>query len=498
MKYLVVIICFVFYSCDSSILIVDPSDRYSASTFWRSEVNFSAGLAGMYNALTADDRVLLSETDMLTPNAFDYGVWDINSIATGRANANTADFRLWWAWGYRGIGRANTFLAALENSEGVLSDGKRKTFRGEALFLRSFFYSVLIDLYGDVPLIVDPPDAQDQGDLRRTLKSDIVALILDDLDEAAELLPVRELQQGRVTKGAALALKSRVLLYNEEWEEAALFAKKVIDLGVYELFPSYRGLYLPANEGNSEVIFDVQFQSPHIMHHGDQYIYTWGRPAPLKDLVDAYLMRDGLTINESPLFDPDNPYENRDPRLLQSIVLPGYSFNGNIQREGTNPVQHTGFGQKKLTSYADGETTFVPLGQSELNVILIRYAEVLLTYAEALNEFYATPNEEVYRALNLIRKRPGVDMPEIERGIGKAEMREIIRHERRIELALENLYYADIKRWKIAEIVNNGPIYNSKNEMIEIRHFDPNKDYLWPIPQREIDLNPNLTQNEGW
>ncbi len=498
MKYLIVIISFLFCSCNASILTVDPSDRYSAATFWRSEVNFDAGLAGMYNALTATERVLLSELDMLTPNAFDYGVWDINSIATGRANANTNDFHIWWSWGYRGIGRANTFLAALENSQDILNEGKRSVFKGEALFLRSFFYSVLIDLYGDVPLIVDPPDAQTQGDLRRTSKSDILTLILDDLDEAAELLPATEIQRGRVTKGAALALRSRVLLYNEEWSEAALSAKKVIDLGVYELFPSYRGLYMPGNEGNNEVVFDVQFQRPYIMHHGDQYVYTWGRPAPLKNLVDAYLMRDGYSISESPLFDPDNPYENRDPRLLQSIVLPGYSFNGNIQREGTNPVQHTGFGQKKLTSYADDETIFVPLGESDLNVILIRYAEVLLNYAEALNEFQDTPSEEVYWALNLIRKRPSVDMPEIERGINKSEMREIIRHERRIELALENLYYADVRRWKTAETVNNGPIYNSKNEMIETRHFDPNKDYLWAIPQREIDLNPNLTQNEGW
>src|SRR5690606_35861660 len=122
MRYLVVILACLCYGCNSSVLQVDPSDRYSASTFWRSEENFKAGLAGVYNALTAENRVLLSELDMLTPNAFDYGVWDINSIATGRANSNTADFQRWWSWGYRGVGRANTLLAALESQGGILDE----------------------------------------------------------------------------------------------------------------------------------------------------------------------------------------------------------------------------------------------------------------------------------------------------------------------------------------------------------------------------------------
>src|SRR5690606_14477407 len=122
---------------------------------------------------------------MLTPNAFDYGVWDINSIATGRANSNTADFQRWWSWGYRGVGRANTLLAALESQGGILDEDDQRAFKGEALFLRSFFYSVLVDLYGDVPLIVDAPDMAAQGKLTRTAKDEIAAFILNDLDEAA-------------------------------------------------------------------------------------------------------------------------------------------------------------------------------------------------------------------------------------------------------------------------------------------------------------------------
>src|SRR5690606_11985336 len=192
MKYLIVIIACLCFSCNSSVLDVNPSDRYSSATFWRSEENFRAGLAGIYNALTTDTRVLLSELDMLTPNAFDYGVWDINSIATGRANTNSGDFQLWWDWGYRGVGRANTFLAALESDGELISDDERRVFKGEALFLRSFFYSVLIDLYGDVPFTVDAPDMDTQSELTRTPKDEIVAFILNDLDEAATLLPIDE------------------------------------------------------------------------------------------------------------------------------------------------------------------------------------------------------------------------------------------------------------------------------------------------------------------
>ena len=497
MRKLIIFLFIVgFTSCDS-FLDVNPSDSYSIDTYWTGEENYDAALAGVYNNLTSEFRLIAVETEMLTPNAFDYGVFDANAIAMGRALSTTGEFQTWWRWGFRGIGRANTLLDNI-NEDSPLSESKKNQMKGEALFLRAFFYSYLVDVFGGLPLIIETPNNETQGELPRSPKQDVVNLIIKDLTEAANLLPSTPVDIGRATKGAALALKARTLLYNNRWTEAAQTAKEVIDLGVYSLFSDYREMYLPSNQNNEEVIFDAQYLRPYSVHVGDHHIYTWGRPVPLKDLVDAYLMIDGKTITESNLYDPENPYENRDPRLHQTIVIPGYPFNGKIQKEGQNPVHHTGYGQKKITSYSDNETIDIPLGQSDLNVILIRYAEVLLTYAEALNEAGSAPNDEVYWALNQIRKRPTVNMPEIETGLNKEQMREVIRLERRIELALENRYYSDIRRWKTAEVVNNGPIYNSKGEVIETRSFNKDRDYLWAIPHVEIQENPALTQNPGW
>lgn len=332
----------------------------------------------------------------------------------------------------------------------------------------------------------------------RTPKEEVVAQIISDLDEAAGLLPVSNSSsdKGRVTKGAALALKARILLYNEKWTEAATAAKEVIDLEVYGLFPDYRGMYMPVNENNEEVIFDIQYQLPEFQQGMDHVIYVLNRPAPLKGLVDAYLMIDGKSIDESPLFDKANPYENRDPRLLQTIVCIGYPYNGRITV--SDDVVTTGFGQKKLTAYPDDQKITINQGNSDLNFIVIRYAEVLLTYAEALNEASAAPGDEVYEALNKIRSRPTVDMPEIEQGLNKEQMRDVIRLERRIELACEGFYYSDIRRWRIAEFVNNGPIHNYKGVVIENRSFNKDRDYLWAIPSTEIQENNQLTQNPGW
>ncbi len=316
-------------------------------------------------------------------------------------------------------------------------------------------------------------------------------------DGSADLLPSSYPVSGtgKITKGAALALKARVLLYNERWTESAQTARQVIDLGVYGLFSDYRKMYLPENENNRGVIFDIQYKAPFFMHGLDNTIKTLNRPAPTKNLVDAYLMTDGKPVTESPLYDPAHPYENRDPRLHQTIVCIGYPYNGVTTTK--DDVVTTGFGQKKLTSYPDDQTIQINVGNSELNPIVIRYAEVLLTYAEALNEAGSTPDPNSI-GLESAQDRPSVNMPAVELGAGKEEMRNIIRLERRIELACEGLYYADIRRWGIAHVVNNQPIYNSDGVVVENRSFNRERDYLWPVPADEIKENPELEQNPEW
>jgi hypothetical protein len=250
------------------------------------------------------------------------------------------------------------------------------------------------------------------------------------------------------------------------------------------------------NEGNSEVIWDIQFKLPEYTHGLDHTSILLGRPAMVKEFVESYLMEDGKPASESVLFDPENPYENRDPRLYQTVRLIGTMFNGSI----TTPedVAETGFGLKKYTSYPDSiSIPTVGQGRSEVNMIVARYAEVLLTYAEAQNEAVG-PDPSVYEAINKLRRRESVALPELEPGLTKEEMREVIRHERRIELALEGLYYSDIRRWGIAHIVNNGPVYDHEGNIYQYKAFDEDRDYLWPIPYVQIQENPNLEQNPNW
>jgi hypothetical protein len=220
------------------------------------------------------------------------------------------------------------------------------------------------------------------------------------------------------------------------------------------------------------------------------------RPAPTKDLVDSYLMTDGKSIGESLLYDPANPYENRDPRLLYSIRCVGYMYNGKVTQPGD--VVTTGFGNKKYTTYEDDTTLPVIVdGKSDFNSILMRYAEVLLTYAEAQNEAVG-PDQSVYDAINEVRMRPSVNMPKVQTGLNKDKMRDMIRLERRIELTMEGLYYSDILRWKTAEKVNNADVKNSAGVTVSKRSFNSERDYLWPVPNNQIVLNPNLTQNPNW
>ncbi len=482
-------------SCQNN-LNVDPTDQYSETTFWRTQADAMAGLSGCYNALY-DCITWFYETDMITSNGMPYNESNgTNAIGMGAHTPITGLITARWTQGYKGVGRTNTFLAKIGGVSGMTDDLKNRT-TGEAKFLRAFYYQGLVDTYGGVPLITDQPDLATQGLLPRNTKEEVVAQILKDLDEAIPVLPdayTSGSDLGRVTKGAAIALKARVLLYNSRWAEAAAAAKSLIDRKTYTLFPNYRNLFLLANERNQEVVFNVEYQSPRFLNNLDYDSYVLNRPAPARNLADVYLMTDGKTKEESPLYDPAKPFENRDPRLLQTMYTVGYKFNGRVTTAAN--VVTTGFGLKKYTNFTDNEALPAPASNTnQINIILIRYAEVLLTYAEAQNEA-AGPDATVYEAMNLVRQRAG--MPVLTAGLTQAAMRSLIRRERRVELAFEGLYYSDVKRWKTIETENNGPVLNYLNQVVVQRTFNKDRDYLWPVPSTQIQINPGLKQNPNW
>lgn len=511
-------------SCKKELLETQPDDRYPEDVYWTTEKNAVAALNGTYAVLKEDGLFGGTATPLweetATPNAYNYdNSFGFNVIALGTQTASPANaaeiINRRWSSSYRGIGRCNTLLAEIDKVP--MADALKNQMKAEAKFLRGIYYSMLEMYYGGVPLVLEKPDVTTLPKLAalpRSTRTEVVQQILKDLDEAAAVLPAKYTagaDKGRATKGAALSIKARVLLFEAsplvnttndaaKWTAAATAAKAVMDLAAqagYDLYPNYRNLFLPANENNQEVVFDVQFKAPEQTGNSfDLIVRQFNTNAPLRDLIDAYYMKDGLPITQSPLYNAAKPYDNREPRFYQTIVFPGDTYMGSVVTP-TTPFKMTGYTFKKYGIYdKEPSTNILMAGQSETNYIVMRYADILLMYAEAQNEALASPDASVYSALNKVRQRAGIaDVPA---GKTKAEMRDIIRRERRIEFAGEGFYYIDIRRWKIAELVMKGPILNSENKVIVTRSFNPARDYWWPVPQTQRDLNPNLTQNDNY
>ena len=217
-------------------------------------------------------------------------------------------------------------------------------------------------------------------------------------------------------------------------------------------------------------------------------------------MVDAYPCTDGKSIAESPLYNPAKPFENRDPRLAYSIFWPGttcgpMTFNNKHMGDGSHT--RTGYSMRK---YINPDNYGIQ-NYDWTNFIYIRYAEVLLTYAEARNENLSAPDAKVYDAVNQIRQR--VNLPGLEEGLSKDQMRDAIRLERRLELAFEGIHLFDTRSYRTTEKDVTKPVYgidpDGKKILIETRKFNPNRDYLWAIPLKEIDLSQGvLKQNPEW
>lgn len=498
MKKIIIVLlgfCFLYNSCS---LDTTPTDRYITSGFWQNEEQINAGLTACYETLRSEwlygGQASAIYSDVITPNAYMYDNthgWGV--IGKGLHNlSNSGVINGKWGQCYEGIGRCNSVIEYVTPFQ--MDEAKKKQWIAEAKYLRAMYYFELVNYYGSAPLILEVPNIETQIDLPRTSKEELIKQILSDLTDAANALPEKYTASGdvgRPTKYAAIGLMARLYLYNERWQEAEDACRQIMESGRYELYPNYRQIFARDNEGNSEVIFDIQFLNPLFTHSADLIMRQYNICAPLLDIVKAYDMADGTPYDDSkPL------YEDRDPRFYQSIIYPGTTFMG---KPVTNDFfKFTGYTYKKFSVYDTQQMD--QYDWNDINMIYLRYADVLLMFAEARNERLGSPDQEVYDALNLIRDRESVKMPlfEIAKNYSKEDMRKIIRHERRIELVCEGLYYNDIRRWGIAKEVMNGPIYKHDGTMIETRVFQ-DKDYLWPVPEREIRENPNLLPNNpGW
>ncbi|MDR1780825.1 MAG: RagB/SusD family nutrient uptake outer membrane protein [Tannerella sp.] len=518
------LIALIFSSCSESLLNTIPKDRLASELFWKTEQDAEYAVNGIYSILGGQWRYTCM--DGYTDIAHFVLQWrDESTIEKNTHNASSNVAASEWSYYYTIIAAVNSFLENIDLVEDI--DGTLKSrLVAEAKTLRAFSFINLVMLYGDVPLITATLTIDDAKAVTRDSASSIWDFIAQELTAAADDLPVEQSQHGRVTKGVALGLKARAMLYSGRYQDARTAAKAVIDLNAYKLHDSYPELFDYAADGVSEIMFARQY-AQNINAHSIFAFYTPNslytqqcQLVPTKPLVDAYLMKTtGLPIdNPNSGFDPKNPYKDRDPRLGYTIfvtgdqlpdgntlnTLPGSGTGDDITISAEN-VTPTGWYFKKYVSFSDYSNPW----NCGVSLAYLRYAEVLLTYAEACIELGgASIDASVTDAINQIRNRADVKMPAVTT-TDQAELREIVRRERMVELACEGLRLYDIRRWKICEAVIPGTVKGMTYEgtggslaTVElsgyVKEFNPSRNYLWPIPFNEITLNPNLSQNPGY
>lgn len=500
-------------SCEDKFLEFYPEDKITSANFPENEDDIKLLLNGVY-ALLRETSIYnqglfgFGILDGATPNAHNWGNTPIAKAGNGQLSSSDGDIIIFrWTRSYAIIFRANYLLKALEEVD--LNEQVKSIYVGEAHFLRGLAYSILVESYGGVPIVNAALTTEEARSISRASAEETWNQAISDYNVAIENLDADAPEVGRATKGAALGMKMRAYLYQGDYPQVLSVIEQIDALNKYSLFPSYEGLFREENENNQEVIFDVQYisgeNSQGSLH--DQFCGTgtgsWTRGSryvPTDDLVNAYEMIDGSDV------DPANPFEGRDPRLEFTVVVPGAYFLGyrfpNYLYPG-GAFNHPGNRLKHLSSRKyriEPEAQLPPSGQSSLNNIIMRYADVILSKAEAIIETNGNIDEAI-ALINMIRTgREDVKITSLPMGLSQAEAREKLRHERRIEFALEGLYWADIKRWNIGNDIYPVQVRDHNGNIIETKFPNGYLEFynLLPIHDNELSLNEKLVQNPGW
>ncbi len=574
----------------------EPVD-YSTTGFYKSEVAIKSGLEGIYNA----QYIVIVYTFRPAQYILDYFTGlsvertENTTIGAGGAlNPANTTVQQWWTANYLTISRANSLLSGAEPYYEELG-GKTQQYIAEAKVLRAYAYYNLISTYGDVPFFKAPVTV-DEFTTPKTSKVEILDFLLADLDEAAVNLPWTATERGRVDQAVALGLKARIALLGgslnyggkgaEYFRISAAAANAVI--GKRKLATNFDDLFTIAGQAKADVrdemLWELMYSDKgvtkyHWMAFG-QVSRNYGQTGlhPTQMLADTYECIDGLRIDESPLYNVKNPSKNRDPRFKSTLWMHGdtvtastlgggpnikfvlevfnpttmfYSYSKQTWASGTNAdinsaaawasFANAGLGLvlKKFATEANEAVR-----TNTTNFPIMRYAEVLLTYAEAKIEL-GELDASVYEAINQVRNRAGMPDVSTDRIGNQDKMRQLVRRERKVELIQEGLHFVDMRRWKIGDLENEGPCYgypvaltkdskgyitsggyadatpdmvpnfkkSSRHDLNDIPNYEGFKDKLkkrdanrfwdtrfelWPIPQVEIDRNPALIQNEDY
>ncbi|AYB31959.1 RagB/SusD family nutrient uptake outer membrane protein [Chryseolinea soli] len=494
-------------SCDLDKLDVAPLDKLSSSGFWKTESDVQASLTANYaflkNNSAAVSLFFPAGWDALSDDGYNQYPWDgqLTEISTSGPTPNTGGY-VYNTYNicYQAIAAVNDLLYHVKDIP--MEESNRNKYIGEAKFLRAYFYFYLAQLYGNVVIMTEPATTSFREPKAKSTRAEVLALINADLEDAVSKLPDQAYGDGHAVKASAQGFQARVFLYQGKWPDAAAAAKAVIDGGKASLADDFNAIfYKPGQSNNPEILFSIKNLPPNSYPTQgiDLVIGNWQAFQPTKDLIDEYEGADGLPIATSAVYDPLNPYENRDPRLRQSFFFPGDDASKGWMQYNSQPVfiggsnaNTTGFAIKKMLDPAQNNPGYSTISSQDL--VLLRYAEVLLTYAEAENENIGPAN--AYGAINEIRARAG--MPELPLGLTKDEMRNHIRHERRVELAFEGLRYMDLRRWGIAMDKLNGFENVPGNTNVKKKVYNPKFDF-WPIPQADIDRSKGvLIQNDNY
>jgi starch-binding outer membrane protein, SusD/RagB family len=526
------LIVLLLLGCNDSFLTEYPQNELNEGVFWNDEKDALMGLMGCYvirntghnqwgpyiNRLQYFD-VWTDVGTCMRPSAPTH--WPLEGIYPTEKEINS-----FWDDCYDKISRFNYFLDNIVKVE--MDENKKAEMIAEVRFLRGYYYFWLSQLWGDVPFPKTTLTFNEANTISRSSKSEIVDFVLQELTEASIDLPVKRPpdEKGRIEKGAALAIKGRLLMAEKRWSEAAETYKEIIDLNRYVIDPRWKKLFEDEGDGNDESIWTLVYVEGEFGTDTNTRVTApgaYGGSALVQifqGFVDKFLMTDGKTIEESPLYNPENPFENRDPRLYATVLLPGYSvcpdgkiFNGQAELKGGAGA--TGYFLNKFWDH-EYNNAGADVFRYGADYMLIRYPEVLLSYLECKIEAGDNITQDLLdNTINKLRSREEVNMPGVT-VTNSDELREITRRERSIELSFEGgLRYWDLLRWGIAHEVISGTFYGLKitdnpeeysgkytiNEkghiVVETRDF---KDYyyLWPIPLDELNINDNLQQNPGY
>lgn len=539
-KYIVyIIIGFIVVGCKKQ-LELTPLGAISTANFFQSQSDFDLALNGLYDKLQDHDQGGLG-------GVFAGGLyWEVASdglyfqfswhtpwydISDGNIAPTSDNVSFLWDQGYSAIGWSNTILSKLTNAS--LDEDYKKDVDGEVHFIRAITYLRLVSIYGDVPLVLNRISISD-AQMPRTSKDSIFKLIISDLNVASDELTVTPYngQMGRATKQAALGMEVRAWTYYasplfnpkndmSRWDSAKSSAMQLMNLAAQNiskigLLSNYADIFSTSNKDNKEILFNIEYTANNSQEGGNNELpfgpsmlptqggvaSGWGASAIVPEYADSYIMADGLPSNKSPLYSASNPWANRDSRFYSTFFVAGITklsdgstFSPLFLNSYVGPTYRKDYPlsvRKGIDPSADNQAYD---NEQNCNDIILRYADVLLMYAEAENELVG-PDASVYSVLHQIRQRVG--MPDIPSGLNQEEMRKAIQNERKWEFGYEGVRYFDIRRWMIADSVMNGLTKGNSYNIAPAKKFNAPQNYWWPIAIGTIDSDPKIVQNPGY